>query len=170
MYLPLPPVPGTGVWPVTAQIKDITHAALSLRTGVAGPPSPPQAHTAWRGTQAPAAIPSTQILSGKIDWFILKSGSLPGSREITVYTPPNWTKAGGLPAVYLGDGAMVLGLARFPTSGGTLELPYLEAARRYTALSSSAGQPACLVTLVGEHDALLWEEVFPTGGAFTLDR
>ncbi|SMB85090.1 alpha/beta hydrolase [Deinococcus hopiensis] len=296
VYLPLAPIPGTGVWAVTAQIKDLAHAILSLRVDVAGLPSPAQANTVWRGPQAPTAISRTRVLSGKIDRFVLKSGnSLVGTREITVYTPPNWTKAERLPAVYLGDGGMVLGLARSlepalakggaprvilvgiesarPTygeaytregdlraqeylegweggrarfeaheqfvltavlphverayhlspspqdrvvggasnggawaismaarhpdvfrgvlamspsnaglqnaphpaarvfaSGGTLELPFLEAARQYTALARGAGRPTRLVTLVGGHDAFLWEEIFPAGVTFTLER
>lgn len=113
LQLPLAPLPGTRLWAVTARVRHVERAALSLSVVVGGQPGSAPPPLTWRGPQAPAARPEAPHLLGRVDRFSLSSGeALIGARRITVYTPPGWTPAESLPAVYLADGDSAEALAR----------------------------------------------------------
>lgn len=112
LQLPLSPIPGTGVWAVTAQVSGLDRAVLSTNILVDGRLQTPGQRTLWRGPKAPAALERAAYLVGKLHRFTLRADSpLIGVREITVYTPPGWNRAKPLPVVYLADGAAVSGFA-----------------------------------------------------------
>lgn len=60
--------------------------------------------------------------------------------------------------------------ARVFVEAGTLEVPFLTAARAYAAITRRAGNPTQLEVRVSGHDAALWRDVFPNGVTFTLNR
>ncbi|UQN06471.1 esterase family protein [Deinococcus sp. QL22] len=146
LQLPLSPLPGTEVWAVTVKVNDLTRAVISM--GVLTDSSASLAQeTTWRGPQAPAPVARTRLLAGKVDRLVLDSGSLIGSREIIVYTPPNWTQAERLPAVYLGDGQAVVGLAQtlepamLSGAAPRVVLVGIDSARSQAALTATGGPP-----------------------------
>lgn len=112
LQLPLSPIPGTGVWAVTAQVNGLERAVLSTGILVDGRLQTPGQRAIWRGPKAPTAAERAAYLVGRLHRFTLRADSpLIGVREITVYTPPGWNRNNPLPVVYLADGAAVSGFA-----------------------------------------------------------
>lgn len=113
LQLPLAPIPGTRLWAVTARVQNVQQAALTLEIVSGSQRSATQEPTLWRGPEAPAPVLRASRLAGQVRRVTLDSGdALTGSRTVTVYTPPGWTRAEALPAVYLADGGSAEELAR----------------------------------------------------------
>ncbi|WP_198170777.1 alpha/beta hydrolase [Deinococcus arboris] len=111
LQIPLAPLPSTDVWAATVKVNNLNRAVISLQV-LTEAYSPLTPTTVWRGPQAPAPVPRPGVLAGQIDRFSLTSDSVIGPRDIRVYTPPRWTNAERLPAVYMADGQAVEEFAR----------------------------------------------------------
>ncbi|MCI0709719.1 MAG: hypothetical protein L0154_06100 [Chloroflexi bacterium] len=62
----------------------------------------------WRGPDAPEPLPTVDELAGTLRDFTLDSEFLDdGTRQITVYLPPEYDENGEYPVVYLSDGSVV---------------------------------------------------------------
>ncbi len=65
----------------------------------------------YRGADAPKPRVPAILLQGKVDTIKFLSKALNETRDVFVYTPPNFDKTQKLPVIYLADGESVQGLA-----------------------------------------------------------
>jgi enterochelin esterase-like enzyme len=134
------PVEGTAdLWEASLRIRRLDEAVISLavlplRAGQSRFGRVMADPRVWRGPRAPAAIPATWPLRGRLEQHELDSVPLDEPRTVTVYRPPG--ADGGLPACVLADGQSTAGFA------AVLE----------SAIGAGTAPP---VLLIGVHSAVL---------------
>ncbi len=140
IQLPLWPVEGTAdLWEASLRIRRLDEAVISLgvlplRAGQSRFGQVRADPRIWRGPRAPASVPATWPLRGRLEEYELDSVPLDEPRAVTVYRPPG--ADGGLPACVLADGQSTASFA------AVLE----------SAINVGAVPP---VLLVGVHHAVL---------------
>ena len=135
---PLVRIAGTDFWAITLKAPWLERGIVSYRFIVTQSDKmkvdPPVSRFVWRGANAPAPIPQSKNLQGRLTEETLQSTNLSETRKLTVYSPP--MRRGEKPSVviYVADGELVNELA-----------PYVE-----TLITSRQLPP---VLLVGVHAA-----------------
>jgi enterochelin esterase-like enzyme len=113
IQLPMQRVGDSDLWALTVRIEDLAEAVISYsfipdwdrdlieaEEGVSD-------EQVWRGPEAPPAPERAEALEGRVDRYTIDSVALGGSRDLTVYLPPDYDPIEDYPVVYSADGQSV---------------------------------------------------------------